>query len=60
MFFENKTKITDFPVKSCHIPKQKELATGLFKCFFRYVDKEGGPEDGPEELWKPYFEEIAN
>jgi hypothetical protein len=25
-----------------------------------YVDKEECPEDGPEELWKPYFEEIAN
>jgi hypothetical protein len=60
MFFENKTKIIDFPAKNCHIPKHKELATSVLKCYFSYVNKEEGPEDGPEELWKPYFEEIAN
>ena len=60
MFFENKTKIIDFPLKNCHIPKYKELTTDLLKCAFSYVDKEECPEDGPEELWKPYFEEIAN
>jgi hypothetical protein len=60
MYFENKTKIIDFPTKNCHIPKNKELYAGLLKCFVSYVHKEEGPEDGPEELWKPYFEEIAN
>ena len=60
MFFGNKTKIIDFPTKNCHRPKYKELYAGLLKCFVSYVNKEEGPEDGPEELWKPYFEEIAN
>ncbi|OEU08599.1 hypothetical protein FRACYDRAFT_249491 [Fragilariopsis cylindrus CCMP1102] len=50
----------DFPAKNCHIPKHKELTTSVLKCYFSYVNKEEGPEDGPEELWKPYFEEIAN
>jgi hypothetical protein len=42
-----------------NIPRQKELATGLFKCLFQYIGKDEG-QDGPEELWKPYSEEIAN
>jgi hypothetical protein len=51
--------LTDGPVRTAHIPKSKELATGLLKCFFQHVDNEES-SDGPEELWKPYFEEISN
>jgi len=46
----------DGPLKNCHIPRNRELSFGLLTHFFKYLMKE---EDGPEELWKPYYNEIA-
>lgn len=47
----------DGPMKNCHIPKHKETTWKLLKWFEMYVKK---GEDGPEDLWQPYFLEISN
>jgi len=46
----------DGPIKNSHIPRNKELSFDLFTNGFTYVMK---GEDGPEELWQPYYDEIA-
>jgi len=46
----------DGPLKNCGIPENKEMTTNMLDVGFKYVP-EG--EDGPEELWQPYYEEIV-
>jgi len=46
----------DGPVKNCHIPRNKELTVNFFTNGLTYVIK---GEDGPEELWQPYYSEIV-
>jgi len=46
----------DGPIKNCHIPRNKELTVGCFTTGLTYVLK---GEDGPEEVWQPYYSEIV-
>ena len=47
----------DTPIKNLHLSKEyKEIVANLIKCGFEYVMK---GEDGPDELWQPYYEELV-
>ena len=46
----------DCILKNCHIPKNRELTYRFLKSYDLAQDH---GEDGPEELWKPFYEEIA-
>jgi len=46
----------DGPIRNCHIPRNRELVVGFLKCMVQHFLK---GEDGPEELWQPYYSEIV-
>jgi len=47
----------DTPIKNLHLSKEyKEIGTNIIKAVLEYNPK---GEDGPDELWKPFFEELA-
>mmetsp|Transcript_26505 Transcript_26505/g.30282 ORF Transcript_26505/g.30282 Transcript_26505/m.30282 type:complete len:364 (-) Transcript_26505:12-1103(-) len=47
----------DGPYKNTHIPRNRELAVRFLTCMLKHDMQH---EDGPEELWQPFYEEIAN
>jgi len=47
----------DTPIKNQHLSKEyKVIVTNIIKVLLEYNPK---GEDGPDEVWKPYFEELA-
>eukprot|EP00751_Fragilariopsis_kerguelensis_P028810 CAMPEP_0170922826 /NCGR_PEP_ID=MMETSP0735-20130129/10677_1 /TAXON_ID=186038 /ORGANISM="Fragilariopsis kerguelensis, Strain L26-C5" /LENGTH=308 /DNA_ID=CAMNT_0011322305 /DNA_START=8 /DNA_END=930 /DNA_ORIENTATION=+ len=46
----------DGPIKNCHKPRNRELTVNFFTCMYQHIQK---GEDGPEELWQPYYSEIV-
>ncbi|MGK3742751.1 MAG: hypothetical protein ACI90V_009607, partial [Bacillariaceae sp.] len=49
----------DGPLKNCHIPKNEEMTFGFWTCLQNGA-LSGKDEDGPKELWEPYFDELAS
>eukprot|EP00751_Fragilariopsis_kerguelensis_P016970 CAMPEP_0170844864 /NCGR_PEP_ID=MMETSP0734-20130129/7183_1 /TAXON_ID=186038 /ORGANISM="Fragilariopsis kerguelensis, Strain L26-C5" /LENGTH=351 /DNA_ID=CAMNT_0011213457 /DNA_START=43 /DNA_END=1101 /DNA_ORIENTATION=+ len=47
----------DGPLKKAHIPRNREMAVRFVTCWVKHDMQH---EDGPEELWQPFYEEIAN
>jgi len=46
----------DTPVRNCSLPKYEKIAYNFFKVCHEYILK---GEDGPEELWKPFYEALV-
>lgn len=46
----------DGPLKNQHLPQYKDMAAKVWKMASEYLPKN---EDGPKELWQPYFAELA-
>merc|ERR1712176_1347405 len=45
----------DIPLKNGHLPQYKEMPANWMKAI-EHLKKN---EDGPDELWQPYFAELA-
>ena len=46
----------DYPGKNSHLPQYADMTQNFMKVVNEYLPKN---EDGPEELWQPYFAELA-
>lgn len=46
----------DVPLKNGHLPHYTDMAQKFWTVFCEYLSKN---EDGPEEMWHPYFDELA-
>jgi len=46
----------DIPLKNSHLPQYSDMVAKMWKNAAEYLPKN---EDGPEEMWQPYFAELA-
>lgn len=46
----------DLPLKNKHLPQYSDMVATMWKVACEYLPKN---EDGPEEMWQPYFAELA-